>query len=206
MVACVSALDHLVVAAADLEEGARWVEERLGVSLDAGGRHAAFGTHNRLLSLGPDCYLEVIAVDADAPPPARPRWFELDRPTMRERLAEGPALVHWVVRVDSVDEIAHPLELSRGDNRWVIGVQADGRMPLGGLAPSRILWHTPPPSTLLPNKGIRLSELRLSTGEPAALTDAVAGVTGPVVVLAGPPGLSATFETPTGPVELGPVR
>lgn len=203
MVACVSTLDHLVVAAADLEEGARWVADRLGVGLEAGGRHAVFGTHNRLLPLGPDCYLEVIAVDPDAPAPDRPRWFELDTAVMRERLANGPALVHWVVRVDSVDEIADPLELSRGDHRWVIGVPPDGRMPLSGLAPSRILWRTPPPSTLLPDKGIRLRELALSTREPAALTDAVAGVRGPIVVREGSPGLSATFDTPTGPVAVG---
>ena len=206
MVASVGTLDHLVVAAADLEEGARWVEERLGVGLDLGGRHAVFGTHNRLLSLGPDCYLEVIAVDPDAGPPARPRWFGLDSPIMRERLAAGPALVHWVVRVDSVDEISDPLELSRGDNHWVIGVHADGRMPLGGLAPSRILWRTPPPSTLLHDKGIRLTELRLSSHEAAAVTDAMEGVTGPVVVVEGPSGLSATFDTPTASVEVGPVR
>jgi hypothetical protein len=199
----VSTLDHLVIAAADLGEGARWVEERLGVGLEAGGRHAVFGTHNRLLSLGPECYLEVIAVDPDAPAPARPRWFELDSPTMRERLAAGPALVHWVVRVDSVDEIADPLELSRGDNRWVIGVPPDGRMPLGGLAPSRILWRTPPPSTLLPDKWIRLRELRLSSPESAAVAEAVAGIRGPVVVRKGPPGLFATIDTLTGPVEVG---
>jgi glyoxalase-like protein len=202
MVACVSTLDHLVVAAADLEEGARWVAERLGVGLEAGGRHAVFGTHNRLVSLGPDCYLEVIAVDPDAPSLDRPRWFELDTAAMRERLADGPALAHWVVRVDSVDEIADPLELSRGDHRWVIGVPPDGRMPLSGLAPSRILWRTPPPSTLLPDKGIRLRQLELATREPAAVTAVVAGVRGPIVVMEGPPGLSATFDTPTGPVEV----
>ena len=202
MVACVSTLDHLVVAAADLEEGARWVAERPGVGLEAGGRHAVFGTHNRLVSLGPDCYLEVIAVDPDAPSLDRPRWFELDTAAMRERLADGPALAHWVVRVDSVDEIADPLELSRGDHRWVIGVPPDGRMPLSGLAPSRILWRTPPPSTLLPDKGIRLRQLELATREPTAVTAVVAGVRGPIVVMEGPPGLSATFDTPTGPVEV----
>jgi catechol 2,3-dioxygenase-like lactoylglutathione lyase family enzyme len=203
MVACVSTLDHLVVAADDLERGAQWVADRLGVGLDAGGRHAAFGTHNRLLSLGPDSYLEVIAVDPDAPAPDRPRWFELDTAAMRERVADGPALVHWVVRVDSVDEIADPLELSRGDNRWVIGVPPDGRMPLSGLAPSRILWRTPPPSTLLPDKGVRLRQLVLSTDEPVLVRDALGGVRGPVVVTEGPLGLSATLDTPTGPVEVG---
>jgi hypothetical protein len=121
---------------------------------------------------------------------------------MRERLADGPALAHWVVRVDSVDEIADPLELSRGDHRWVIGVPPDGRMPLSGLAPSRILWRTPPPSTLLPDKGIRLRQLELATREPTAVTAVVAGVRGPIVVMEGPPGLSATFDTPTGPVEV----
>ena len=34
--------------------------------LESGGRHPHMGTHNRLLSLGPDLYLEVIAVDPDA--------------------------------------------------------------------------------------------------------------------------------------------
>jgi catechol 2,3-dioxygenase-like lactoylglutathione lyase family enzyme len=203
MVACVSTLDHLVVAADDLERGAQWVADRLGVGLDAGGRHAAFGTHNRLLSLGPDSYLEVIAVDPDAPAPDRPRWFELDTAAMRERVADGPALVHWVVRVDSVDEIADPLELSRGDNRWVIGVPPDGRMPLSGLAPSRILWRTPPPSTLLPDKGVRLRQLVLSTDEPVLVRDALGGVRGPVVVTEGPLGLTATLDTPTGSVEVG---
>ena len=52
-----STLDHLVVAATSLAEGSQWVEERLGVTTDPGGHHTAFGTHNRLLSLGPDCYL-----------------------------------------------------------------------------------------------------------------------------------------------------
>lgn len=179
-------------------EGARWVEERTGVSLDAGGRHDTFGTHNRVLSLGPDNYLEVIAVDPDAAPPARPRWFELDTSAMRERLAAGPALIHWVVRVGSVDDIADPLEMSRGDNRWVVGVPRDGRMPLGGLAPSRILWRTPPPSTRLSDKGIRLESLVVATREPELVRNLIRDVGGPVSVTAGSDVVSATLMTPQG--------
>ena len=122
---------------------------------------------------------------------------------MQGRLIDGPELVHWVARVDSVYDIDDPLELSRGGKRWVIGVARDGRMPLGGLAPSRILWRTPPPSTALPDKRIRLRQLSLSTPQPAALTAAVADVRGPMVVTNGPSGLSATFDTPSGCVELG---
>ncbi|MDV3221522.1 VOC family protein [Intrasporangium sp.] len=201
-----STLDHLVVAAADLDEGARWVEDHLGVSLEAGGRHDAFGTHNRLLSLGPESYLEVISVDPAAPAPGRPRWFELDTVAMRDRLARGPALVHWVARVSSLAGEPDVLELRRGVNEWALTVAPDGRMPLGGLSPSRILWRTPPPSTTLPDKGIRLLELRLSSPDPGPLVKALAGFDGPVVVEPGPYRLTATLITPAGPVEIGSLR
>lgn len=198
-----STVDHLVVAATTLAEGVRWVEERVGVPLEPGGRHDVFGTHNRLLSLGPDCYLEVIAVDPEAPEPSRPRWFELDTGDMRARLAAGPALVHWVVRVPSLAGETDVVELRRGSNEWAITVPADGRMPLGGLAPSCILWRTPPPSTMLPDRAIRLLELRLSTTDPAQLARSVADVRPPVRVVEGPPGLVAVLATGRGPVVLG---
>ena len=44
--------DHLVVVAPDLRQGCDWVEERLGVRPQPGGKHVAMGTHNALLSLG----------------------------------------------------------------------------------------------------------------------------------------------------------
>jgi hypothetical protein len=44
-------LDHLVVLAATLDEGAAWCEATLGVAPGAGGRHALMGTHNRLLRI-----------------------------------------------------------------------------------------------------------------------------------------------------------
>jgi len=71
-------IDHLVVCAESLEEGAAFVEAKLGVAMSAGGKHALMGTHNRLLSLGAEAYLEVIAIDPEAGPPGRARWFGLD--------------------------------------------------------------------------------------------------------------------------------
>lgn len=58
-------LDHLVVAAASLEEGVAWTAATLGISSGAfspEGKHPLMGTHNRCLSLG-GCYLEVGAWD-----------------------------------------------------------------------------------------------------------------------------------------------
>ncbi len=62
--------DHIAVACESLEEGRKWVEDRLGVSPRPGGRHPVMGTRNMLLGLEDGLYPEVIAIDPDAPAPA----------------------------------------------------------------------------------------------------------------------------------------
>lgn len=203
-------LDHLVIAARTLDEGRAWLEGRLGISLHPGGEHPRFGTHNALLSLGPDAYLEVIAVNPQAPVPARARWFSLDTPQTRERLEDGPRLIHWVARVVALDAhtpapFGEALALSRGEHRWTLTVPADGSLPGGGVRPSLIEWHTPPPPTRLPDVGVRLSTLTLGTPQPDALRRVLNGLrfTGEVEVREAPqPGLSALLDTPHGPVTL----
>lgn len=163
------ALDHLVVAARTLEEGAAWLEARLGVEPLAGGKHAAMGTHNRVLSLGPSAYLEIIAIDPEAPPPARPRWFSLDDPALQSRLTGGPGLVHWVARAGDLaaardrlgDRVGDLLDLERGDYRWRIGVPPDGALPEQGAFPTLIEWRGPHPAQRLPDLGVRLEWLAI---------------------------------------------
>ena len=69
-------VDHLVIAADSLEQGSAWCERTLGAKPVAGGRHALMGTHNLLLQLSSTAfervYLEIIAIDPDAPAPGRP--------------------------------------------------------------------------------------------------------------------------------------
>ena len=162
-------LDHVVVAARTLDEGAAWIEARLGIAPAGGGKHAVMGTHNRLLSLGPAAYLEVMAIDPEAPPPGRPRWFSLDTPEMAARLESGPALVHWVARTDDIrrDVALFPgprpeiLEMQRGDFRWRMGVPADGLLPDAGTRPTLIQWLGDRPSSVLRDAGVRLERLRL---------------------------------------------
>ena len=156
-------LDHLVVAAATLEEGARWIERELGVAPVPGGKHALMGTHNRLLSLGPGRFLEVIAIDPAAPPPPRARWLALDTPAMRARLARGPALIHWVERTDDIEAALRGgpgdvqiLDLERGRYRWRIGVPRDGAIPGGGARATLIQWQGDHPADALPASGCEL--------------------------------------------------
>jgi len=183
-VTCPPNLDHLVVAARTLEEGGAWIESLLGVAPVPGGRHATMGTHNRLLGLGDVTYLEVIAIDPQAPPPARARWFSLDTPAMRARLAQGPALIHWVVRTDAIEEDVRqskePLEIlafSRGPYRWRMALPPDGRLPGDGRSPTMIQWEGEQhPAVNLPASGCELVELVTTGHAPRARISAPGGV------------------------------
>jgi len=164
-------LDHFVVAARSLEEGAAWLESRLGAAPVAGGKHPAMGTHNRLLSLGPGSYVEVIAVDPDAPPPQRPRWFELDTPGMRGRIARSPELIHWAERVDDLEGAlaGYPVPVDiiafeRGAYRWRMALTRDGSLPAGGSFPTLIQWEGAHPASVLPDAGVRLERFTQEKG------------------------------------------
>lgn len=119
--------DHVAIIAADLDVGCRVLETRLGVRLHAGGQHQQYATHNRLLGLGPDTYLEVIAPDPSVPAPSHPRWFGLDHPP------QGPVVGNWIVRVPDLDAAladappaaGRAVALSRGDLNWRIAVPDD---------------------------------------------------------------------------------
>lgn len=153
-----SGFDHVAIAARSLAEGARWLRERLGVAPEPGGRHPLMGTHNMLLSLGPGEYLELIAIDPEAPAPARRRWFGLDR------FDGPPRLAGWVARADPV--VPPPgttlAEASRGALRWRITLPDSGQMPQDGARPMLIDWGTGAhPSDSLPDHGLRLARLTL---------------------------------------------
>jgi hypothetical protein len=161
-------LDHLVIAAETLDAGEDYVRALLGEPLEPGGKHALMGTHNRLLRLGDEAYIEVIAIDPDAPSPSRPRWFALDTPAMRARIAERPRLIHWVARTDDIDAAVRtcpvplglPTELSRGDLRWRFALNDNGSMPFDGAAPEIIQWiGNAHPSQRLEDRGLTLLAL-----------------------------------------------
>src|SRR5215210_4568137 len=135
-------LDHLAVVAPSLEAGVAHVRESLGLAMGLGGRHPEMGTHNRLLRLGDDLFLEVIAVDPEAAPPPHWRWFGLDESeAVRADWAAGRRLRSFVARTDGLDallarhapELGEAQRVSRGDRVWRFGVRPDGAMPRDGL-------------------------------------------------------------------------
>ena len=143
-------VDHLVVAARTLAEGVAWCEATLGITPGPGGQHPLMGTHNRLFNIGseafPNAYFEIIAIDPDAPPPGRARWFGLDR----LNLTHGPRLLHFVARSSALDaqlralaeagfEAGRAIAASRDtpDGRldWRIAVRDDGCLLCDGALP-----------------------------------------------------------------------
>ena len=195
-------LDHIAVCGETLEAAAAHVAAALGVAMQPGGRHALFGTHNRLLGLEGGLYLEAIAVDPEAPPPGRPRWFDLDRFAGRLRLT------NWICRVDDLEAAlaalppgaGRPVAVRRGDLRWRMAVPEDGRLPHDNLFPALIEWQGDlHPARMLAPSGCRL--LRLVVRHPRAeeMAAILAGrIRGPVAFEAGAPGLVAWFDTPGG--------
>lgn len=191
------ALDHIVICASDLPSGVAWVEAALGMPLGPGGAHARMGTHNRLLRLG-DAYLEVIAIDPAAPPPERPRWFDLDR------FSGPPRLAHWVLGCQDIHRRSPlpVLDLARGNLRWQISVAEDGQLEQDGCLPSLIEWQGAGPLAALPDTGAKLIQLQLIHPRPVALPQ---GLDDPRIQwLAGPrPRIRAQIQTPHGPRWLG---
>ena len=206
--------DHLVVAATTLAEGIEYVGDLTGSVPRPGGRHAAMGTHNALLRLGERFYLEVIAVDPDGAKPARPRWFDLDHPTLVAALAEGPRLVHWVARTDDIARAApscpialgpvHPM--ARSDYRWRITIPDDGARPGRGLVPTLIQWDVSQhPADALPPAPVTLVQLAGEHPDPGPVRAALAALgLGDVlkVTFATSPRLAAMLRTPRGLVTL----
>lgn len=207
-------VDHVVVGASTLAAGSEWAERTLGVRLQPGGRHVGMGTQNALVRLGARLYLELIAIDAEASAPTRPRWFDLDEPHLRAKLAAGPTLIHWVVRTLDIeaDAARSPIDLGtitsmrRGDFEWRITVPADGHRPRSGLVPTLIQWSNHRhPADALQDAGLCVVALAGEHPDPAPVRAALAalGVSESLKVTYGrTPQLAAMLRTPRGVVTI----
>jgi Glyoxalase-like domain len=204
--------DHLVVAARTLDEGAQWCEATLGITPGPGGKHPLMGTHNRLFNLSsdafPNAFFEIIAIDPEAPPPGRARWFGLDGLD----LSGGPRLVTFVARtsalaatlaalrergIDNGRALAASRDTPAGPLHWQIAVRDDGALSCGGALPTLVEWGERHPAVSMPASGMSLRSL-VVRGVPRSLLDM------PQVIFSDTPGpaLEAHLQTPLGPVTL----
>ncbi len=179
------AFDHIVIGAVDLDQGAAWARETLKREVPMGGQHPSMGTHNRLARLsqgrpGESGYIEIIAIDPEAAPVERARWYGLDAAATQARLAVRPRPVSWVLSTPDIEasaaqaaeagwDVGDILLASRGDLSWRIAVPKSG-LPVDGVLPALIEWPASmahrPPVAAMPEIGLALRELRLYAADP----------------------------------------
>lgn len=207
----INQIDHVAIGCDSLEQGVAAMAETLGVTVPQGSKHAAMSTHNCVGRVGDGCFLELISIDPDAPDPGRKRWFSLDDPYTRSRLAARPRALCWVVNTTNLDAMmaSSPLDLgevvgfSRGDRTWRLTVPVDGGLPGAGLLPALIEWSPGPhPSEAQQDLGVRLVSVALSHPQPEILRAALLAlqIDHLATLTEGPVGLQFQFDTPQGRV------
>ena len=218
-------IDHLVYGAPELGSAVARLEELLGVAAAAGGRHEGRGTHNALLALGDDTYLEVIAPDPSQPAPSGPRPFGLDhlterrlvtfavhaanRPPDRDRDRESAArrLERW--RRRALQRGYDPGPVKTGGRRRPDGTELNWHLcqhpelPFDGTVPFLIDWGATRSPAMTTPGGCRLLELEVGHPRPEAVRAALRALEVAVPVRSNPaPRLQATLTTPRGRVVL----
>lgn len=218
-----SQIDHLVIVAANLDQGVAWCEATLGTTPSPGGEHKLFGTHNRLFKIAtpanPLAYCEIIAINSAAvraESTASKRWFDMDDATLQAAVAVEPRLVHFVANTPDVQAVrttlaglgidrGPALEASRHSRKgllqWQITVRDDGQRLFNGMLPTIIQWGKADdkeplrlhPRNSLPRSGVTLQSITSTHPEASALQNAYAAM-----------GLSAV-QVHTGPANLSVV-
>ncbi|HET8985472.1 MAG TPA: VOC family protein [Trueperaceae bacterium] len=191
-------LDHLLYVGPDLARLVRDLTDLSGLTASVGGKHPGQGTHNALLGLGPDSYLELMAPDpeqsaapgASAPGAAPPGTF------LRSiAYAATPQVFTWCAKARDAGATASAaralgLEVTvyggsrvtpaGATLRWDL-IIVDGH-GLGGVVPFLIDWHdSPHPARALHERaaganGLRLDRLELRHPDPAAVTNLLRGL------------------------------
>ena len=194
-------IDHLMWACPDLEQGCTKLAALTGVAPAGAGSHPGMGTRNALLSLGPRCYLEVIAPDPEQP--------LVDNFGARLAALATDGLLSWAAgdelrtelhqraiqtsRVQATSRTNPAGELLQWQLLFIAGVE---------LAPFFIDWLvcTHPAATSPP--GCQLQELQITTAATAPL-QRLCGQVPRLSLSQGPTAsLRARLDTPHGEVWL----
>jgi len=133
---CMLELDHLVYGVPDLEQGIDDLEKLLGVRAVFGGQHKGIGTHNALIALSKDSYLEIIAPDPLQQPFGKSMWFGVHN-------LKQPRLLTYAMKSNNITEElkqARQLGFQLGD------VQKGSRDKPDG---TRLSWQLTNPSELV---------------------------------------------------------
>jgi hypothetical protein len=136
-------IDHAIIGARDIEAVADRLWEQHGLASLPGGRHAGWGTHNRILPLGGP-YLEIIGVvdENEALRDPMGRW-------LLANTATGDPLMGWCCETADIERLSRRLGLAleRGGRERPDGSRLSwrvaGRESALGARPFFIAWDEP---------------------------------------------------------------
>jgi hypothetical protein len=206
-------LDHLVYAVPDLESAVDAFSRQLGNAPAFGGRHEGVGTHNAILPLAGERYVELIAADPTRPAPNQPRPFGLDT-------LQNSRLVTWAVRSRNIEAdttrarargydpgIVFEMSRKQPDGEtlsWQLSLRAE---PLGdGLLPFVIDWGSAQHPGLVhatDSGSCALSVFSAEHPDPQPIRDALDALGVELRVVSGKtPRLAARLDGPAGAIDL----
>ena len=163
-------LDHIVFGASSLEEGTNFIENKLRAKLSDVGYHDFMGTHNRVIKVDKDVYLEVIAINQCSKTPKEDRWFNLDNPQLQQKLEKHPQIIGYVIETDDKEILKHfcaPIKASRGNYKWnfaMPNLESDFlhiELIQNGIIPSLISWKSKKPILEMKDNDFNLNKIEV---------------------------------------------
>lgn len=201
-------IDHLLYGTKDLNQGIAYIFQLTGVKPVIGGSHPGLGTHNALMGLGNDIYLEIIAPDPKQE--VERIWMDLDQ-------LERPKLFRWAATTGDAQQVRNQglsADIDIGNVRSGSRYKSDGNLlewtlsdpnvNLGdGLIPFFIDWGVKGnPTPELP-AGCTLKSLKATHPKPQQISKTLTALG---LNLDLQPGsevqLIAELLTPNGPVTI----
>ena len=147
-------LDHIVLGAITLEEGTQFVENILEAKLSDIGYHKDMGTHNRVIRISKDVYLEVVAIDPNMRNFKNRKWFNLDNSNLQSKLKKSPQIIGYVIKNNDMRLLKYYdpfFEASRANYKWQFAMPTckknilDSEIIETGIIPSLISWKSEEP-------------------------------------------------------------
>ena len=167
-------LDHIVLGALTLEEGTEYVERILQAKLSNVGYHKNMGTHNRVIRISDEVYLEVVAIDPKIKNIKNKKWFNLDNLNLQSKLKKSPQIIGYVIENKdmSISKYYDPFfEASRANFRWQFAMPTsknnilDSQIIETGVIPSLISWKSEKPIYQMKKNQFELISLEIRLSE-----------------------------------------
>ena len=163
-------LDHIVFGASSLEEGTNFLEKKLSTKLSDIGYHDFMGTHNRVIKVDNDIYLEIIAINPSSNSPKKDRWFNLDNPQLQQKLANSPQIIGYVIETDDKEIFKYfsaPIKASRGNFKWNFAMPKleseflNNEWIQNGIIPNLISWKSNKPILQMKDNQFNLNKIEV---------------------------------------------